>query len=148
MLVIFCPCQIGCPSSCWSICSNLSSNVCCETNSNLSLQKMRKRKWEWTWHEFDILVMKLESLNMWKYDIPTWSLTFRPWKVTGPQKERIVFQPVFFRGELLNFGFMYRYCWWIALLWKFTPPKTNMEPENGPLEKEIPIGNHHFQVPC
>ncbi len=29
-----------------------------------------------------------------------------------------------------------------------TPPKTNMEPENGPLEKEIPIGNHHFQVPC
>ena len=29
-----------------------------------------------------------------------------------------------------------------------TPPKTNMEPQNGPLEKEIPIGNHHFQVPC
>ena len=29
-----------------------------------------------------------------------------------------------------------------------TPPKTNMEPENGPLEKKIPIGNHHFQVPC
>ena len=29
-----------------------------------------------------------------------------------------------------------------------TPPKTNMELENGPLEKEIPIGNHHFQVPC
>ena len=29
-----------------------------------------------------------------------------------------------------------------------TPPKTNMEPENEPLEKEIPIGNHHFQVPC
>ena len=28
------------------------------------------------------------------------------------------------------------------------PPKINMEPENGPLEKEIPIGNHHFQVPC
>ena len=25
-----------------------------------------------------------------------------------------------------------------------TPPKTNMEPENGPVEKEIPIGNHHF----
>ena len=30
---------------------------------------------------------------------------------------------------------------------KYTP-KTNMEPENGPLEKEIPIGNHPFQVPC
>ncbi len=28
----------------------------------------------------------------------------------------------------------------------YTPP--NMEPENGPLEKEIPIGNHHFQVPA
>ena len=23
-----------------------------------------------------------------------------------------------------------------------------MEPENGPLEKGIPIGNHHFHVPC
>ena len=23
-----------------------------------------------------------------------------------------------------------------------------MEPENQPLEKEIPFGNHHFQVPC
>ena len=27
-----------------------------------------------------------------------------------------------------------------------TPPKTHMEPENGPLEKEIPFGNHPFQV--
>ena len=26
--------------------------------------------------------------------------------------------------------------------------KINMEPENEPLEKEIPIGNHHFEVPC
>ena len=26
----------------------------------------------------------------------------------------------------------------------FTPPKTNMEPENEPLEEEIPIKNHHF----
>ncbi len=25
-----------------------------------------------------------------------------------------------------------------------SPPKTNMEPENGPLEKEIPIGNSSF----
>ena len=30
----------------------------------------------------------------------------------------------------------------------YTPPKFIMEPENQPLEKEIPIGNHHFQVPC
>ena len=29
-----------------------------------------------------------------------------------------------------------------------TPLKFNMEPENGPLQKEIPFGNHHFQVPC
>ena len=28
---------------------------------------------------------------------------------------------------------------WITL------PKTNISPENRPLEKEIPIGNHHFQ---
>ena len=25
-----------------------------------------------------------------------------------------------------------------------TPPKTNMEPENEPLEEEIPVKNHHF----
>ena len=25
---------------------------------------------------------------------------------------------------------------------------TNIAPENGPLEKEIPIQNHHFQVLC
>ena len=29
-----------------------------------------------------------------------------------------------------------------------TSPKTNVEPENGPLEKEIPFGNHPFQIPC
>ena len=29
-----------------------------------------------------------------------------------------------------------------------TPRKTNMEPENEPLEEEIPTRNHHFQVPC
>ena len=27
---------------------------------------------------------------------------------------------------------------------KSTPPKTNMEPENEPLEEEIPMKNHHF----
>ena len=30
----------------------------------------------------------------------------------------------------------------------YTPLKFNMEPENGTLEKEIPFGNHHFQVLC
>ena len=29
-----------------------------------------------------------------------------------------------------------------------TPRKTNVEPENEPLEEEIPIRNHHFQVPA
>ena len=29
-----------------------------------------------------------------------------------------------------------------------TPLKFNMEPENKSLEKEIPFGNHHSQVPC
>ena len=31
---------------------------------------------------------------------------------------------------------------------KATPWKTNMEPENEPLEEEIPTRNHQFQVPC
>ena len=31
---------------------------------------------------------------------------------------------------------------------RYTPLKLNMEPENQPLEKEIPFGNHHFQIPC
>ena len=26
----------------------------------------------------------------------------------------------------------------------YTLPETNIAPENEPLEKEIPIGNHHF----
>ena len=31
----------------------------------------------------------------------------------------------------------------------YTPQNKHGSPENGgPLEKEIPIGNHHFQVPC
>ena len=29
-----------------------------------------------------------------------------------------------------------------------TPLKFNMEPEKKSLAKEIPFGNHHFQVPC
>ena len=35
-----------------------------------------------------------------------------------------------------------------ALWTKHTLPETNVAPENRPLEKEIPIGNHHFQVLC
>ena len=29
-----------------------------------------------------------------------------------------------------------------------TPLKSKMEPEKKSLEKEILLGNHHFQVPC
>ena len=31
---------------------------------------------------------------------------------------------------------------------KTTLPETNIASENGPLEKEIPIGNHHLQGLC
>ena len=40
------------------------------------------------------------------------------------------------KGQPLNFWALH------------TPPKTNMEPEKKSLEKEAPLGNHHFQVPC
>ena len=43
------------------------------------------------------------------------------------------------RGEQSSSGYFFM---------NFTPRKTNMEPENEPLEEEIPIRNHHFQVPC
>ena len=42
--------------------------------------------------------------------LPPGSLTVRPWKYTGPQKERRVFQQSFFRGELLNFGRVHLVC--------------------------------------
>ena len=39
--------------------------------------------------------------------------------------------------------------WWAEPSeWRRSPitlPETNIAPENRPLEKEIPIGNHHFQ---
>ena len=38
------------------------------------------------------------------------------------------------KSELLNLG----------VYLQRTPPKTNMEPENQPLEEEIPMKNHHF----
>ena len=33
---------------------------------------------------------------------------------------------------------------WLNTGGTFTLPETNIAPENRPLEKEIPIGNHHF----
>ena len=38
-------------------------------------------------------------------------------------------------------NWLYVYCF----LLKITLPETNIAPENRPLEKEIPSGNHHFQ---
>jgi len=35
-----------------------------------------------------------------------------------------------------------------GLLRDNTPPKFNMEPKKKSPEKEVPLGNHHFQVPC
>ena len=35
-------------------------------------------------------------------------------------------------------------CELFSLLGEVTPPKTNMEPENGPFKEEIPIGNPPF----
>ena len=32
--------------------------------------------------------------------------------------------------------------------WILHPGKLTWKPENEPLEEEIPIRNHHFQVPC
>ena len=51
----------------------------------------------------------------------------------------------FFSGTLRTYDLRY------TILFKsfaLPPGKTNMEPENEPLEEEIPIINHHFQVPC
>ena len=40
-------------------------------------------------------------------------------------------------------------CFRVPIYCYILPPKTNMEPENGgPLEKEFPFENHHFQVLC
>jgi len=68
-------------------------------------------------------------------------------------------------GGLPRESFSTEVGWWIVDQWKsgnlrkldvegfwfllvITSPKTNMEPENEPLEEEIPIKHHHFQVPC
>ena len=50
----------------------------------------------------------------------------------------------------------WRHCtaWVDGILWSFVPPlvappsKFSMESEKKSLEKEAPLGNHHFQVPC
>ena len=111
-----------------------------------------------------------------------------PWQVTGTQRERIVFQPSCFRGDvklgggnsnifyfqpylgkipiltnifqlgwnhqLVNFGRVLVHGSQEILLRRpqvsslVSPWFTPLKPENQPLQKEIPFGNHHFQVPC
>ena len=58
---------------------------------------------------------------MWKLisDTP-WKFNIAPKNIPS-QKERIVFQPAFFRGELLNFGSVV-----------ITLPETNIAMENPP----------------
>ena len=48
-----------------------------------------------------------------------------------------------YRCEHLVSGFRYHIYIYIDTL-----PESNIAPENRPLEKEIPIGKHHFQVLC
>ena len=49
------------------------------------------------------------------------------------------------RGSLEEFGVtVVESCWFLAVSKGNTLPETNIAPENRPLEKEIPIGNHHF----
>ena len=56
-----------------------------------------------------------------------------------------------------NMETSWKQIWWMDRIlqelgpddgYQVIPLKTNMEPQNGPLEEEISFGNHHFQVPC
>ena len=56
--------------------------------------------------------------------LPTWSLTINPWKYTA-SKWKVVFQPSYFRGELLKFGVVIMCSnylrWWLSKScdWRF-----------------------------
>ena len=66
------------------------------------------------------------------------------------------FQPFPIRKDLVNHPIETTILKWMAISFQeqttgsfsSTALKFNMEPENQPLEKEIPFGNHHFQVPA
>ena len=90
------------------------------------------------------------STNNSPLDDPSWS-RYPPRKPTKspPQSVRLrsfesmirFFRLFFFRKRWV--------IWWLAVSLKGTLPETtNIAPENRPLEKEIPIGNHHFQGLC
>ena len=67
------------------------------------------------------MLSRIFVCSYWYWLVYDHHLTFQTFQVSVLAKEWYVF------GELL--------C---------TPPKTNMEPENEPLEEEIPMKNHHF----
>ena len=63
--------------------------------------------------------------------------------VTNPVKDRIFVGDhiqKMSRSESCRFFFVH----WLAVISFVTLPETNIAPENRPLEKEIPIGIHHF----
>ncbi len=66
----------------------------------------------------------------------TGSLTVRPWKSAIPKRKGSSSNHLFL-GATVAVSFRE------LVILKLTP-ETNIAPENRPLEKEIPIGNHHF----
>lgn len=65
---------------------------------------------------------------------------------------RIRFQRLDFQFIAINWNHQFQAAGFAGPpLTSYTPPKTNMEhmePKNGSLKQEIPIGKHHFQVLC
>ncbi len=56
----------------------------------------------------------------------------------------VIYRQYFFRFYGI-YGYLFHESWLTCVLFrKNTIPETNISPENRPLEKEIPIGNHHF----
>ena len=86
------------------------------------------------------------SIGLWRLVVQDFS-TCQKWTV-----KRI--KPLIFRGELYSFELLVlgKPCNFGGArddsYFPTTPLKFNMEPEKKSLEKVIPFGNHHFQVPC
>ena len=81
----------------------------------------------------------------------TWMATFgcsADWAALKAQKVEIFqsFSPTMHHRDLVVFWWFpqsSKNIWYVKI---FTPPTTHMEPENEPLQEEIPFGKHHFQV--
>ena len=68
------------------------------------LGRIRSRKWSGKWNGGTGIVSSMGWILETKDELHPRSLTVRPWKVTVLPKTKRVFQALFFRGELLNFG--------------------------------------------